>query len=101
MTDAGHIDSTPAGPPHPAGAAITRQAVSATLHCLTGCAIGEVLGLVIATALGWSVLPSIALAIGLAFVFGYSLTIGPVLRAGVGLRAASGWHWRRTPCRSP
>ena len=67
---------------------LTRQAVTATLHCLTGCAIGEVLGMVIATALGWGTAASIALAVGLAFVFGYSFTVGPVLRAGVGLRAA-------------
>ncbi len=65
-------------------------AVSATLHCLTGCAIGEVLGLVLATWWGWSNGPSIALAVVLAFVFGYSLTIGPVLRAGLGLRDAVG-----------
>ena len=69
-------------------ASLTRQAISATLHCLTGCAIGEVLGMVIATALGWSDLPSIALAVALAFVFGYSLTMHPVLSAGVGLRRA-------------
>ncbi|RLK55227.1 DUF4396 domain-containing protein [Actinokineospora cianjurensis] len=60
-----------------------RQAMSATLHCLTGCAIGEVLGMVIGTALGWSNLATVVLSIALAFVFGYSLTIGPVLRAGV------------------
>ncbi|GAA2995117.1 DUF4396 domain-containing protein [Actinokineospora diospyrosa] len=60
-----------------------RQAISATLHCLTGCAIGEVLGMVIGTALGWSTLPTVVLAIALAFGFGYALTIGPVLRAGV------------------
>ncbi|MFG1946425.1 DUF4396 domain-containing protein [Nonomuraea sp. NPDC048826] len=59
------------------------MAVSATLHCLTGCAIGEVLGLVIATALGWAVMPSIALAIVLAFFFGYLLTLLPLRRAGV------------------
>jgi len=69
---------------------LTRQAVSATLHCLTGCAIGEVLGLVIATALDWSTVPAIVLAIVLAFFFGYSLTIAPVLRAGVALVAALG-----------
>src|ERR687892_466703 len=63
-------------------------AVSATLHCLTGCAIGEVLGLVLATWWGWSTGPSIVLAIVLAFVFGYSLTMAPVLRAGVPLRRA-------------
>ena len=66
------------------------QAVSATLHCLTGCAIGEVLGLAIATWWGWSNGPSIVLAIVLAFVFGYSLTIWPVLRAGLPLKAALG-----------
>jgi hypothetical protein len=72
------------------GSTLTRQAVSATLHCLTGCAIGEILGLVIGTALGWDTLPTIVLAIALAFVFGYSLTLAPVLRAGLGLRAALG-----------
>ena len=64
------------------------QAVSATLHCLTGCAIGEVLGLVLATWWGWSSAPSIALAVALAFAFGYSLTIAPVLRSGLPLRRA-------------
>jgi hypothetical protein len=65
-----------------------RTAVSATLHCLTGCAIGEVLGLALATWWGWANGPSIALAVVLAFVFGYSLTMAPVLRAGVPLRRA-------------
>jgi hypothetical protein len=60
-----------------------RLALSATVHCLTGCAIGEVLGLVIATQLGWPDLPSIALAIVLAFVFGYALTLRPLLISGV------------------
>ena len=64
------------------GRALTRQAISATLHCLTGCAIGEVLGVVIGTALGWGNGATIALAIGLAFLFGYALTVAPVLRAG-------------------
>ena len=67
---------------------LTRLAVSATLHCLTGCAIGEVLGMVIGTALGWSNLATIVLAVVLAFFFGYALTIRPVLRSGVGLRRA-------------
>lgn len=67
-----------------------RNATSATLHCLTGCAIGEVLGLVLATWWGWSNGPSVALAIVLAFVFGYSLTVGPVMRAGLPLRQAIG-----------
>lgn len=72
------------------GRGLTRLAVSATLHCLTGCAIGEVLGMVIGTALGWSDGATIALAVTLAFLFGYSLTIAPVLRSGVPLRAALG-----------
>ncbi|SDN10691.1 protein of unknown function [Geodermatophilus siccatus] len=72
----------------PTGAALTRLAMTATLHCLTGCAIGEVLGMVIGTALGWSDGPTIALAVALAFVFGYSFTIGPVMRSGLALRAA-------------
>ena len=60
-----------------------RVALRATLHCLTGCAIGEVLGLVIATALGWHDVPSIALAVVLAFVFGYSFTLVPLIRSGL------------------
>jgi len=73
-----------------AGWELTRTAVSATLHCLTGCAIGEVLGMVIGTSLGWHNGATVALSVALAFVFGYSLTITPVLRAGVALRAAVG-----------
>lgn len=65
-----------------------RTAAQATLHCLTGCAIGEVLGMVIGTALGWSAWPTVALAVVLAFVFGYALTMRGVLLAGVGLQAA-------------
>jgi hypothetical protein len=72
----------------PTGAALTRLAISATLHCLTGCAIGEVLGMVIGTALGWSDVQTIVLAVALAFVFGYAFTIGPVMRSGLALRAA-------------
>ncbi|MEV0236268.1 DUF4396 domain-containing protein [Nonomuraea sp. NPDC050786] len=63
-------------------------AASATLHCLTGCAIGEVLGMVIATALGWGNGPSIILAIVLAFFFGYALTLRGLFRAGVDWRTA-------------
>jgi hypothetical protein len=69
---------------------LNRLAFSATLHCLTGCAIGEVLGLVLATRWGWGNAASIALAIVLAFFFGYSLTLLPLLRGGVGLGAAFG-----------
>jgi hypothetical protein len=58
------------------------------LHCLTGCAIGEVLGLVIGTALGWGNVATIALAVVLAFFFGYSLTMLPLLRSGLALGAA-------------
>ena len=67
-----------------------RSAVQATLHCLTGCAIGEVLGMVLATALGLGNGASIAVSVALAFVFGYGLTLRPVLAAGVPLRKAMG-----------
>ncbi|CQR64484.1 DUF4396 domain-containing protein [Streptomyces leeuwenhoekii] len=70
------------------GGAGWSMAVRATLHCLTGCAIGEVLGMVIGTALGWGDVPTLALAITLAFFFGYALTLRGVLTAGVGFRAA-------------
>jgi Domain of unknown function (DUF4396) len=66
---------------------LNRTAFSATLHCLTGCAIGEVLGIVIGTALGWSNVATIVLAIVLAFVFGYGMTILPLLRSGMALGA--------------
>jgi uncharacterized protein DUF4396 len=65
-------------------------AASATLHCLTGCAIGEVLGMVIGTALGLHNAATVVLAVALAFVFGYALTMRGVLRAGLGFRAALG-----------
>jgi len=65
-----------------------RTAASATLHCLTGCAIGEVLGLVIGTALGWATAPTIVLAVALAFVFGYAFTMRGLLAAGVAFAAA-------------
>ena len=66
---------------------LNRTAFSATLHCLTGCAIGEVLGIVIGTALGWSNVATIVLAIVLAFFFGYGMTILPLLRSGMALGA--------------
>jgi Domain of unknown function (DUF4396) len=64
---------------------LNRLAFSATAHCLTGCAIGEVLGLVIGTILGWGNVATIALAVVLAFFFGYSLTMLPLLRSGLAL----------------
>ncbi len=72
---------------HGAERSLNALALSATAHCLTGCAIGEVLGMVIGTALGWSDLETIALAVLLAFFFGYSLTSLPLLRSGMTLAA--------------
>jgi Domain of unknown function (DUF4396) len=69
---------------------LTRSALQATLHCLTGCAIGEVLGMVISTALDLGNTWSILLSIVLAFCFGYALTLRPVIRAGVPVRRAAG-----------
>ena len=69
---------------------LNRVALSATVHCLTGCAIGEVLGMVIGTALGWGAGPTIALAVALAFVFGYALTMLPLLRSGLAFGTALG-----------
>jgi hypothetical protein len=74
---------------HPEPPSLDRLAFSATVHCLTGCGIGEVVGLVVATALGWSNVAAIVLAVALAFVFGYSLTLRPLLAAGIGLRSAT------------
>ena len=68
---------------------LNRLAFSATVHCLTGCGIGEVLGFVIGTGLGFSDLATIALAVGLAFVFGYALTLRPLSRAAMSLGAAT------------
>ncbi|MFH8569623.1 DUF4396 domain-containing protein [Streptomyces sp. NPDC017993] len=82
-----HASHTPGGPgDHPPTDWGT--AARATLHCLTGCAIGEVLGMVIGTALGWSNVPTLILAIALAFFFGYALTLRGVLRTGLNLKAA-------------
>jgi hypothetical protein len=77
---------------HEAGPApsLNRLAADATTHCLTGCAIGEVLGLAIGTALGWTDAPTIALAVVLAFAFGYALTLRPLLGSGMALRPALG-----------
>jgi len=70
--------------------ALWQSAVQATVHCLTGCAIGEVLGMVVATAFGFGNAASIAVSVVLAFLFGYTLTIQPVLRAGLSFRRAVG-----------
>ena len=70
------------------GSSLNRTAFSATLHCLTGCAIGEVLGMVIGSTLGWGNFATIVLAIVLAFFFGYGLTMLPLLRSGIALGAA-------------
>ena len=66
---------------------LTEVAVSATLHCLTGCAIGEILGMIIGTALGLGNWPTVALSVALAFLFGYALTSLPLLRAGLAFSA--------------
>src|SRR4051812_19867059 len=79
--------STHAQAGHDTGQTVNRLALSATLHCLTGCAIGEVLGMIIGTALGWSNGATVALSIGLAFLFGYTLTSLPLLRSGMALAA--------------
>ncbi|MEU1316733.1 DUF4396 domain-containing protein [Streptomyces tibetensis] len=81
-----HATHEPEKQPH--GTASWGTAVKATLHCLTGCAIGEILGMVIGTALGWGNAPTMVVAIGLAFLFGYSFTLFAVLRAGLSLKAA-------------
>jgi hypothetical protein len=73
-----------------AAPSLNRIALSATLHCLTGCAIGEVLGMVIGTALSWGNAATIALAVVLAFFFGYALTMLPLIRAGLAIRAVLG-----------
>ena len=70
------------------GPSLNEVAWAATLHCLTGCAIGEVLGMVIGTALGWGNVETIALAVVLAFFFGYGLTMRPLLGSGIALAPA-------------
>ncbi|MCK2216959.1 DUF4396 domain-containing protein [Actinomadura sp. ATCC 31491] len=85
----GHAPGHDHSPGHGhAPAATWAMAAQATLHCLTGCAIGEVLGMVVGTWLGLANLATVVLSVALAFVFGYALTMRGVLRAGVGLRAA-------------
>jgi uncharacterized membrane protein YciS (DUF1049 family) len=75
---------------HHSTASLTRQAITATRHCLTGCAIGEVLGMVLATALSLSNLASVIISTLLAFAFGYALTVIPLLLGGMVLRQAVG-----------
>lgn len=67
---------------------LSRLAFSATIHCLTGCAIGETLGMVIGSALGWGDWTTVALSVILAFIFGYSLTLMPLLKSGLAVRTA-------------
>ena len=93
-----HIDHDHSGHDHSghshaahAVQSLNRLAFSATVHCLTGCAIGEVLGMVIGTALGWSNVATIVLAVILAFLFGYALTMIPLLRSGLAFGAAAGF----------
>jgi uncharacterized protein DUF4396 len=87
-----HAESTATHDPHVAHAehgagGLNRLAVSATTHCLTGCVIGEVAGMAIGTAAGFSDLGTIGLAVGLAFLFGYALTSVPLVRAGLAASA--------------
>ncbi|MGH7451513.1 MAG: DUF4396 domain-containing protein [bacterium] len=69
---------------------LNRTALSATVHCLTGCSIGEILGMIIGSAWGWGNWSTVVLSIALAFVFGYSLTLLPLLRAGIVFNTALG-----------
>lgn len=80
----GHAD---AAPTHGQALSLNRLAFTATAHCLSGCAVGEILGMVIGTALAWSNLQTIVLAVILAFIFGYAFTMLPLLRAGVAFGA--------------
>ncbi|MFF2776320.1 DUF4396 domain-containing protein [Streptomyces sp. NPDC058052] len=84
----GHPASHAGHAGHGDGGASWGTAAKATLHCLTGCAIGEVLGMIIGTALGWGNAQTMALAIVLAFFFGYALTLRGVLAAGLDFRSA-------------
>ena len=85
-----HAHHHHAVPGTPDGPGLNRLAFSATVHCLTGCAIGEVLGMVIGTGLGWGAGATIALAVALAFLFGYALTMLPLLRSGMAFGTAVG-----------
>jgi len=88
MSDHAHVH--PTGTSSGTGPVPWQQAMAATLHCLTGCAIGEVLGMVVGTAFGLHNAGTVALSVVLAFVFGYGLTMRSVLGSGLALRAALG-----------
>ena len=88
--EADHSHTQEHGPEEQAQAAnrsLNRLAFTATVHCLSGCATGEVLGMVIGTGQGWSTVPTIALAVVLAFAFGYAFTMIPLLKAGLAFGA--------------
>ena len=84
-----HAGAAPDASAPGAAGNLNSVAVSATVHCLTGCAIGEVLGMVIGTSLGWGIGQTIAIAVVLAFIFGYGLTMLPLLRSGLAFAAAA------------
>lgn len=88
MQPTGHDHHSHNHRPHALGS-LNRTALSATLHCLSGCAIGEVMGMAIGTALGWSNLQTILLAVALAFLFGFAFTAVPFVRRGYRLGAAA------------
>jgi hypothetical protein len=73
---------------HSHSATSRNMAISATLHCLTGCAIGEITGLIVGTIIGLSIVATLALAVSLAFLFGYSLSLLPLLRHGLSFKKA-------------
>ena len=75
---------------HHERASLNRTALMATAHCLTGCTIGEILGMVIGTMLGWGNWPTVALAVVLAFFFGYTMTLWPLRKAGMAWGTALG-----------
>lgn len=76
-------------PSHPS-VSLNSTALSATIHCLAGCAVGEILGMILGIASGWDNVATAAVSIALAFVFGYSFTLAPLLRSGLTLRIAVG-----------
>lgn len=83
-----HHAAHPAGNGEKGTGSPSRLALVATLHCLTGCSLGEILGMVVATHLGLGNAPSVAVATGLAFLFGYAFTLVPLVRSGMSWRRA-------------